>query len=368
MTKYHGDDELNLLLVVPRLNIGGAETYVLTIALALKKLGFHVTVASGGGLLTGLLHDNGIQHFFVPIRLSTELASRRLKQIIQQNHINMIHANSAAAAITALKARQGLTYNVPVVYTAHGVFGHNAKEMLLNQCDRIICVSEYVRKYALKKGFSADKLVTLYTGIDLEKFNPDSKSVESIRKDFNIPIDAFTIAIVSRIKNLHNKGHADILRILETYHETHNWHLMVIGKGKGLWQLKYRIWKNNLQKRVHCLGHIVDVQNVLNGADVMVLPSNFETFGLVLAESMAMRKPVVTYAVGGTPEVVEHENTGFLVEKNNLNELHQRLRMLAESNELRIKMGNQGRNLVENRFDSKIMLDKLIGIYRNLSR
>lgn len=354
--------------MVPRLNIGGAETYVVTTALALKKIGFNVFVASGGGLLTRLLHDNGIQHFFVPIRLSTDLASRRLKQIIQQNHIEIIHANSAAAGITALKARHDLKFSVPVIYTAHGVFGHNAKEMTLNQCDKIICVSEYVRRFALEKGFAADKLVTVYSGIDLEKFNPDTKTTETIRRNLNIPSDAFTLAIVSRIKNLHNKGHADILHILETYHSTRDWHLMVIGKGKGLWQLKYRIWKNNLQNRVHCVGHILDVQDVLNGADVIVLPSNFETFGLVLAESMAMRKPVVTYAVGGTPEVVEHENTGFLVEKNNLDELHQRLMMLAESDKLRIKMGIQGRNLVENRFNSKMMLDKLIGIYRNLSR
>ncbi|WP_425058569.1 N-acetyl-alpha-D-glucosaminyl L-malate synthase [Sporomusa carbonis] len=357
---------MNILLVVPRLNIGGAETYVAMTAVALKQLGFTVSVASGGGMLADFLREKGIKHYFVPIRFNTALSAWMLEQIIRKNQIHIVHANSAAAGITAVQARQRV--RVPVIYTAHGVFGHNAKEMTINQCDKIICVSEYVRQYAIEKGFTANKLITVYSGIDLNKFKPDIKKTSVIRNNLGIPEEAFTIAIVSRIKNLHNKGHADILKILEKYSGAQDWHLMVIGKGKGLWKLKYHIWKNNLNKRVHCMGHIVNVQDVLDGADAMVLPSNFETFGLVLAESMAMEKPVVTYAVGGTPEVVDHERTGFLVEKNNLDELYRRLCMLADSKNLRIEMGRQGRRWVENHFDSKIMTNKLVEIYQSLGR
>ncbi|WP_371363062.1 N-acetyl-alpha-D-glucosaminyl L-malate synthase [Sporomusa rhizae] len=357
---------MNILLVVPRLNIGGAETYVVTTAIALQQLGFTVSVASGGGMLAKHLSERGIKHYFVPIRFNTSFAAYLLERIIRKNNIQIVHANSAAAGIAAVKVKQRV--NAAVVYTAHGVFGHNAQEMTLNQCDKIICVSEFVRNYAMEKGFAADKLVTAYSGIDLDKFKPDKKKAVVIRKNLGIPEDAFTISIVSRIKNLRNKGHSDILKVLEHYSGAQNWHLMVIGKGKGLWKLKYHIWKNKLSNRVHCLGHMANVQEVLDGADVMVLPSNFETFGLVLAEAMAMEKPVVTYAVGGTPEVIDHERTGFLVEKNNLAELYHRLCMLADNKKLRLIMGQQGRKWVENHFDSKEMINKLVDIYQRVGR
>lgn len=355
---------MNILLVVPRLNIGGAETYVATIALALHQLGHSVSVASGGGRLVKLLREQGIQHYYVPIRFSVALSAYLLEKIIKENQIEIIHANSAAAGIVAAKVKKKT--KVPVVYTAHGVFGHNAKEMTVNYCDRIICVSEFVRKYAIEKGFDENKLITLYSGIDLDKFKPDTRKRNTVRQSLGIPESAFTLAIIARIKNLRNKGHSDILKVLETYKGAHDWHLMVIGKGLGLWKLKYRIWKNKLNRRVHCLGHIVNVQDVLDGADVVVLPSNFETFGLVLAESMAMEKPVVTYAVGGTSEVVEHEISGFLVEKNNYNEFYQRLFMIFNNTAMLAEMGVHGRQRVNKYFNNKDIIEKLIDIYQEV--
>ena len=354
----------NILLIVPRLNIGGAETYVATVALGLKKRGFNVVAASGGGILAKSLERQGIKHCFLPIRANTTLAAYLLKKIIKKNHIDLIHANSSAAGIVAVKVKQEL--NVPVVYTAHGVFGHNAKEMTLNDCDRIICVSEFVRQYAIEKGFSPEKLLTIYSGIDLHKFQPDLNHAQEIRKVIGIPEDCFTLAIISRIKNLQNKGHADILRVLEIYAGARNWHLMVIGKGKGQWSLKYHVWKNKLGKRVHLLGHLVNVQDILDGADAVVLPSKFETFGLVLAEAMAMEKPVVTYAVGGTPEVIHDKHTGFLVEKDNIDELYKNIAILANDRSLCQSMGKQGRIWVQKNFASNVMMDNIIHLYQTL--
>jgi len=141
---------------------------------------------------------------------------------------------------------------------------------------------------------------------------------------------------------------------------------MVIGKGKGKWSLQYHIWKNHLGNRVHMLGHIVNVQEVLDGADAVVLPSKFETFGLVLAEAMAMEKPVVTYAVGGTPEVMHDTHTGFLVEKDNLDELYEKLAILANDKLLCRAMGKQGRTWVKENFASDVMMENIIGIYQEV--
>lgn len=354
----------NILLIVPRMNIGGAETYVATVALGLKESGWNVVVASGGGLLAEQLVNKGIKHCYVPIRVNASLAAYLIEKIVKRYQIDIIHANSSAAGIVAVKVKKKL--HIPTIYTAHGVFGHNAKEMTLNECDRIICVSEFVRAYAIEKGFTPEKLVTIYSGIDLNRFKPNSEKVRLIRENIGIPQDAFTVAIVSRIKNLHNKGHADILQVLQNYADAKNWHLMVIGKGKGKWSLQYQIWKHNLRSRVHVLGHIVNVEEVLDGVDVVVLPSKFETFGLVIAEAMAMEKPVIAYAVGGTPEVIDNEHSGYLVEKDAINCLYEKLASLEKDKVLCSSMGEQGRKRVEKLFSRDKMIENILTLYKNL--
>lgn len=356
---------MNILLVVPRFNIGGAETYVYTVALALKERGYNVFVASGGGLLAESIQKQGIKHCFLPVRANARLAAYLLERIVLKYHIDIVHANSAAAGIAAVKVKEKL--QVPVVYTAHGVFGHNEKEMSLNNCDQIICVSEFVRQYAIEKGFSTEKLVTLYSGIDINKFQPSMENARNIRKQMGISQDSFVIAIVSRIKNLRNKGHNDILKVLEKYEGAKKWHLLVIGKGKGVWRLHYRIWRNKLGSRVHMLGHIVNVEEVLDAASVVVLPSQFETFGLVLAEAMAMEKPVITYAVGGTPEVIDDQRTGYLVDKGDLDGLYGKLALLASDEALCLDMGKAARSWVKERFPSCKMVDDIVAVYQNTS-
>lgn len=355
---------MNILLAVPRLNIGGAETYAYTLALALQQRGFNVILASGGGALAKLLQAKGFKHYFVPFRLSTDLAAYRLKQIIVHEQIDIIHANSAAAGIAAVKTKPRL--GIPIIYTAHGVFGHQAKDFILNQCDRIICVSNFVRDVAIERGFSPEKLITVYCGTDLEKFIPDSSATEIARQKLNIPPNAFTLALVSRIKNLHNKGHSHILNILKNHPDTANWHLLIVGKGKGVWQLKYKIWRLGLTNRVHCLGHIVNVEQLLAAADVSILPSNFETFGLVLAEAMAMGKPAVAYATGGTPEVIKHDHTGFLIAKGNQEQFHHHLALLAKDPVLCNQFGLQARAWVEQNFSLPTMVEQLINVYSDI--
>ena len=96
----------NILLIVPRLNIGGAETYTALVAENLQQRGYKVYTASGGGMLADRLSQKGIPNFYLPIRFSTSLSAFLLKRIIKKYKIDLIHANSAAAGITALKVKK----------------------------------------------------------------------------------------------------------------------------------------------------------------------------------------------------------------------------------------------------------------------
>lgn len=354
-----------ILLLVPRMNIGGAESYVALVARSLKLLGYNVYLASAGGALATKLQQEGIKHFFLPIRLSKYISGILLKRIIKKYNIEIIHANSEAAGIVAVKTRQKYNLDIPIVYTAHGVLPAKVKD-IINQVDKIIAVSNFSREAAIKEGFSANKIEVVYNGVDIDKFKPHEEKRNLLRKKYNIPQDVFTMIIVSRIKNLRNKGHQHLLNVLSEYEVSKYWHLVVIGKGKGLGSLKQKVKEHNLQDRVHLLGHKTDVENYEDMADVVVLPSYFETFGLVLAEGMAMEKPAVAFKVGGVPEVIEDNKTGFVVDYDNDDELVEKLAILAKNPDLCKQMGIQARKKVAKDFANEIMIKKLEEIYKSL--
>ena len=334
-----------ILFVVPRMNIGGAETYVFTVIKELHQRGYEVFLASGGGQLADKLSDMGIPTFFLPIRLSRPLSAWLLARIVKKHHIDLIHANSGAAGIVAAKVKRQL--GIPVVYTAHGIFGNPEREYVIDELDTLICVSEYVKRDAIQRGFHESHLLVRYSGIDTDTFKPDSAVREKLRKQYGIDKDTLVLAVVQ-------------------YASKESWKLVVIGKGHGLPVLKRQVRQLGLSGKVICLGHRTDVAYCLQMADVLVLPSRFETFGLVLAEGMAMGKPAIAFDVGGTSEVIKDGETGFLVEKNNTQELYEKIKQLDEDRVLLSTFSTQGMHWVRERFTTKKMVDELEVIYKKL--
>ena len=355
---------VNILLLVPRMNIGGAESYVFAVAQELKLRGYNVFVASGGGKLADNLSAMGIKTFFVPVRFNKHLAAFLLKRLVNKYKIDIIHANSGAAGEVATLVKRAT--GAKVVYTAHGVFGNLEREYIINEVDKIVCVSDCVKQRALQQKFTPGKLVTCYSGIDLEKFTPDDKIRESLRHEFNIEPNTLTLIIVSRIKNLKHKGHESLLKIFDEYARQENWKLIVVGKGNGLLKLKLAIKRKHLQDKIICLGHRTDVNRIMNAADVLVLPSGFETFGLVLAEAMAMGKPAISYAVGGTPEVIKDSETGYLVDYLDVETLYEKIKYLDTHRDKLSSMSLAGRKWIADNFTNKKMVDDLEIIYQEV--
>jgi glycosyltransferase involved in cell wall biosynthesis len=355
-----------ILLVVPRLNIGGAEACVVTTALGLHKRKYNVIVASWGGKLADMLKAEGIKHYLVPIRLNAYLVSLMLTLIIKKNKVNLVHAHSAAAASAALISCQKL--NIPLIFTAHGTFGLIERERKLEHADRIICVSESLRQTTIERGFKKDNLIVLYNGVDYAKFTPRPEEGKAVRQELGISENAFVLGIISRIKNLNRKGHGDILHMLDKYQpqQAQDWRLLVLGKGNGLAKVKQTAKNTGLSHRVHFAGHQVDISRMLQAMDVVLLPSPYETFGLVLAEAMAAGKPVVAYNSGGVPEVVEDGVNGFLTAVGDIDAMYEKINLLYENPQLALTMGNNGLEKVQKLFGSEKMLDNLDLLYRQV--
>lgn len=354
----------NILLMVPRLNIGGAETYTKLIAENLQKRGYNVHIASGGGLLANKLAQKGIKNSWLPMRFSTDISAYLLKYIVKKHNIDLIHANSAAAGITAMKYKQRYNKDIPVIFTVHGKFGDLKKENILKDCDKLIYVSQFVKDDSIKRGFKEDNACVIYTGIDMKKFDKNKNNKQIMRKNYNIDQDDFVMAIIARIKNLRNKGHQDLLEMMNKYANARKWHLLVIGKGKGILKLKSLIKKYKLENNVHCIGHVDNVEDFVCLSDVVVLPSDFETFGLALAEGMAMGKAGVAYNIGGIPEIIKDKENGFLVEYKDIDDLYNKLNLLYKDRLLCKLLGEKAYNDIKDKLSVEKMMDKIEKVYK----
>ncbi|HML34136.1 glycosyltransferase family 4 protein [Sporomusa sphaeroides] len=355
-------DKPSILFVVPRLNIGGAESHVITAATGLHRRGYRVLVASWGGSLVQILKREGIPHFLIPVRLNEHIIGTMLAYLIREHNIDIVHANSTAAGFGALHACRKC--NVPLVYTAHGVLGK--PDLKLNEAKVIICVSNFLRNFLLDQGFEAHKLETVYNGIEVDRFAPDQNMYQDMRRKLGFADKHFVIGLIARIKNGKGKGHNDIFEVLRRNPQTQNWRFMLVGKGKGELSLKYKAFREKLWDRTVFCGHQVNVPLYMQAMDVVVLPSRIETFGLVLAEAQSMAKPVVAYATTGMIEAVEHTKSGLLVPYGNLDELYKAISIYANDRELAQRTGHYGRERVNNLFNAERMLDRLCTIYNRV--
>lgn len=354
-----------ILFLVPRMNMGGAETYVYTVAKELKNRGqYEIYIASAGGQYADKLEKIGVKTFFIPVRFSKKLSVFLLKRIVKRYGIDLIHANSGDAGVVAALLKKEI--DIPVIYTAHGVFGNIEREYIIDTVDKIICVSNFVRERALDQGFTPNKLLTKYCGVDIKRFSPNESVRAELRKQYNISEKTLVLATVSRIKHLRHKGHADLLKIFDKYAREDDWKLFVVGKGNGLLEFIYRVKKAGLDNKIVCLGHRTDVENVLNICDIYVSPTKFETFGLAIAEGMAMARPAVAYQVGGTSEVINDGESGFLVKYEDINDLYDKVKYLDLNRDVLKKMSLQARKWVSDNFSNNEMVNGLESVYEEI--
>ena len=169
---------MRVLMATMQLDIGGAETHIVELSKALARRGIEVLVASNGGAYEPELAEAGIRHIKVPFHSKNPLCLRRayrmLKQIIFENHIDVVHAHARIPAFLCglLHSR----YHFRFVTTAHWVFTTRFPYNLLTRWgDRSLAVSDDIKAYLTDNyGIVPDHIRVTINGIDLEKFSKDT--------------------------------------------------------------------------------------------------------------------------------------------------------------------------------------------------
>jgi glycosyltransferase involved in cell wall biosynthesis len=140
----------------------------------------------------------------------------------------------------------------------------------------------------------------------------------------------------------------------------------VVGDGEDEASLARMRDELGLGERVLFAGYRPDARALMAEFDVFVIPSRNEGLPVALLEAMALEKPIVSTAVGGIPEVLEHERSGLLVHSERPNELAAAIRRLLEDRSLAERLGKEAARVVRARFTSEKVAEQLLRVYREV--
>jgi len=141
---------------------------------------------------------------------------------------------------------------------------------------------------------------------------------------------------------------------------------LIIGDGGEKSTLSTRVHELGLERCVHMVGFRQDIPALLTLLDVVVIPSFEEGIPQSLTQALAMERPVVASAVGGIPEVVKDHVTGLLVPPRNPAILSEKIAFILNNPSLGARMGQVGRQVIQERYSLESMLTQTENVYRRL--
>jgi N-acetyl-alpha-D-glucosaminyl L-malate synthase BshA len=249
------------------------------------------------------------------LALASKMVSVAMNEKLDLLHVHYAipHASAAYMAKQILKTH-GIS--MPVVTTLHGtditLVGKDASyepvvTFSINQSDGVTAVSEDLRKETYEHFKITNEIEVIPNFIDLEKFKKQKKD------HFKKAICPNNEALVVHTSNFRKvKRIGDVITIFNNIHKKIPAKLLMIGDGPERVQAEQQCRDLGICDDVRFLGKLEAVEEVLSVADLFLMPSEKESFGLAALEAMACEVPVITSNTGGIPELNIHGVTGFL--------------------------------------------------------
>ncbi|RAK11938.1 glycosyltransferase involved in cell wall biosynthesis [Halanaerobium saccharolyticum] len=234
---------------------------------------------------------------------------------------------------------------------------------LLTQCVTDVIANSKATKETILRNTShwlnEDKIELIYNGIDLDKVDKALENPVDISQEFGIADNKKIIGNIGRLS--YQKGHEFLIEAVELLKQERNdFVVLIIGDGERKKELKNLVKEKELDDYIIFTGFRDDVYNLLPGLDFLVHTARWEGFGFVIAEAMAAGIPVVSTDVSNISEIVVDGKSGYLAKAEDVEDIKEKIFNLMQSDyNLKNKMGNNGRNIIENKFSIDLMINKL---------
>jgi glycosyltransferase involved in cell wall biosynthesis len=287
----------------------------------------------------------------------------RIASVVRDHGCAVLHCHQYSPFVYGSLA--SILTKTGMVFTEHGRLSDappSLKRRIVNPAlgrlgARIFAVSTQLRDHMLAEGFPADRVSVIHNGIDPGS-EPDCETRREARAVLGLPHGAIVIGTAARLDAVKDLG--TLLMAFSHLNRTVlGTQLIVFGDGPERQALSAQCTALGVAGSVTFTGHRQDVRELLPALDVFANSSVSEGISLTILEAMAAGLPVVATAVGGTPEVVVHDQTGLLVPPRDPSRLEAALADLAANPARRKALGTCGRGRVLQYFT----IDRMVADY-----
>ena len=287
-----------------------------------------------------------------PLSLSNLKAKKELRKILIQEKYDILSCHTPLAAYFARMAAKGL--NIKVIYTAHGFHFYKGAPLVntliyktmekraAKYTDTLVTINpedyEAAKKFTYKS--NGGPIYIPGVGIDVKKIQSLKCDKSLIRKELNIPEDAFVLYSIGELNE--NKNHQFVIDTLkDELLNNPNFYYVVAGRGKLEDYYKEYLEKEHLTNKVLFLGFRTDARRLLYCADVFVFPSKREGLPVSVIEAMSAGLPIVATDIRGNHDLIKDGINGYLYPVDNKDIFKQRISALHNDKELRDKLGQE---------------------------
>ncbi len=376
---------VKVMYIITKLGIGGSSYYTLALSSKINPDRYETVLVKGfekedEGDMMRFFNSSQVRLILVPVLcreihpVKDLLAFVQLWRIIKAYRPDIIHTNSTKAGVLGRLA--GRMIGVPVIiHTIHGHVFHSYFNPVISYLFRlierfsalcshkVITVGELQRRDILQyKVGNSRKVISIPIGLELEPLLTCERYRGQLKRELGLDENILVVGIVARLFPV--KGHDLFLEAAaKVQKEFSPVKFIIVGGGELEEPLKHKVKKLQMERDVFFLGYRGDLPEIYADLDVVVLSSYNEGLPVSIIEAMAAAKPVVATEVGGVRELVQHEETGYVVPPGNANALAEAILKLIKDPSKRHVMGTQGRQHVNSQFTLERMLQAMDCLY-----
>lgn len=367
---------MKVLWIIDSLGPGGAEGLMLPL---LKNMsGSTITprvcalrVRNGNPIAVELEKINVAVDLLPIENLRDVTGFKHLVEYIHRHKPDVVHTQLEASDILGTLAAKYL--NIPSVATVHTLDIPSPKKRVYWRnrlrwsilgwfAKRVIAVSDITRDVYLKLGISGKKIVTMYNGIDLNVFSRRGTRASQKMNILNLSPESVVITTVAVLRE--PKGIQFMLQAIPAIlKETPKLFYVIAGDGDYRTALEELSTQLNIQEHVIFLGHRTDIPEILAASDLFVFPTLQDALPTVLFEAMAVGLPIIASEVGGVPEIIRHQENGFLIPPADPSSLAGACIHMLRDRDYSGRLSRSALHTVKDRFDIKKQIQNLVSLY-----
>lgn len=365
---------------------GGSGVVATELGIELAAMGHEIHFISYSQPFRLSGRDGGIFYHEVPVSsyplfefppYDLALASR-MAEVAEFYELDLLHVHYAIPhSVSALLARQMLAARgrrLPFVTTLHGtditLVGLDRSYLpitrySIQESDGVTSISQYLKDKTLQDFGVTRGIEVVPNFVNCDVYRPIKDETEraAARKHLADPDDA----ILMHLSNFRPvKRVIDVVKVFAEVVRTVPAQLVLVGDGPDRSAAEWLAHDLGIQARVHFLGKQDRVNELLPLADLMLMPSELESFGLAALEAMACKVPAIATRVGGVPELVDHGENGLLYPVGDVQQMASGAIGLLQDRERLQEMRDAARRTAQKRFCSTLVVPQYVKYYESV--